>query len=307
MSVRIATIVFDGITALLLAAIPLYILELRKRWNDRGFVLKRRRRVFFAFVLGVVWLAVFYGSLVEPRLLFTRRYAVRLGDGGGKLVVAVVSDTHFGVFKGRQWADKIVSRVNETEPDVVLLAGDFSANDAGLEALAAFGGFRSRFGTFAVLGNYDYRVGAVDLRRRIESYGVEVLTNESLPLPAAGREVRLIGLDDLWYGSPDWDAALREVPDDALKIVLGHNPDLAPGAEAAGLDLLIAGHTHGGQVRLPVIGPLTRLPVMIGQRFDRGLFDFGPLRLFISPGAGETGARARLFCPPEISLLELDY
>jgi len=307
-SVRETTWLFDGITAFILAVIPLYFIELRRRIRAYK-ITDPAPYLFLAFLLGALWLTVAYGSFIEPRRLVVKDYAVALGDTGGELKIVVISDTHIGVFKHREWLEKIVRRVNALEPDLVVLDGDLVVNTAGLDALEPLRGLTSRLGSYAALGNFEYRVGAVDARRRIESFGVEVLTNESVPVRDAGgrRTVRLIGLDDYWYGDPDWEQALSEVRPNDLKILVGHNPDFAPKAETSGIDLLISGHTHGGQIRLPLIGPLTRLPIVIGQRFDRGLFDFGPLRLFVSPGAGESGARARLFCPPEISVLDVAF
>jgi len=300
----LVTLLFDGITAFLLAVIPLYFWDLRGRWPKIPF---RGRYVLVGAALALVWITVFYGSFIEPKLLAVRHYATSVGAGGDKMTVAVVSDPHLGVFKGRAWAEKVVRRTNELDPDIIVLAGDFVSNLAGLEDLEPLRGLRAKYGVYAVLGNIDYEIGAVDIRKHIESFGIEVLTNESVRLGDSGHEVRLIGLDDLKFGQPDWEAALAEVPAGALTILAAHNPDAVQRAETEGIDVVVAGHTHGGQICLPFIGPLTRLPTHIGQRFDRGLFDYGPVRLLISPGVGETGARARLFCPPEISVLEVAY
>ncbi|MFA6603778.1 MAG: metallophosphoesterase [Patescibacteria group bacterium] len=304
MSARVATWLFDGVTAVLLAAIPLYFWSLRGRWAK---IPLRGRYVLFAGALGFLWLAVFYGSFIEPKMLTVRTYEVSAGSGSDKISLAVVSDLHLGVYKGRAWTERVVRRINELKPDVILLAGDFAANQAGLEALEPFRDLRAKDGVYAVLGNIDYEIGGVDIRRRIESYGIEVLTNESVRLGDSEREVRLIGLDDLKYGHPDWEAALAEVPAGAFTILAAHNPNAVQRAETLGLDVVVSGHTHGGQIRLPFIGPLAPLPTRLGRRFDRGLFDYGPVSLLITPGAGETGTRARLLCPPEISVLEISY
>jgi len=93
----------------------------------------------------------------------------------------------------------------------------------------------------------------------------------------------------------------------AKKILLVHNPDATPLAETRGIDLVLAGHTHAGQIRLPYIGAVPHLPITIGQQFDKGYFPFGQTRLFITPGVGESTARARFFDPPEISLVTLTF
>jgi predicted MPP superfamily phosphohydrolase len=238
-------------------------------------------------------------------LLEVREYQATLGAGGRRLRIAVVGDFHLGYYRHRDWVEKIVIKINAADPDVVVLTGDFVSNAAGLDGLAPLKDLRSRFGSFAVLGNHDYRIGAVDVRRAIEGYNVEVLTNESVALDLGGQAVRLIGLDDLTYGRPLWMSALEDVAPDDVTILAVHNPDAAREAEVRGLDLVLAGHTHCGQVRLPFVGPVPQLPTTLGREFDCGLFTFGPTQLFITRGVGETGARARLFNRPEISVVDV--
>ncbi len=297
----------EALTALTLAVVPLYFLELGRRMRS-GKIINRGRYYLLAAGLAAVWLVVFYGSFIEPKFLTVKRYSVALDGGGhGRLSVAVISDTHLGAYKHRDWLARVVRRVNGLHPDLVILDGDIVTNAAGLQQLDPLQELKSAYGSFAALGNYDYHVGGVDVRKTVESFGVEVLTNESVPLDIAGRRLRLVGLDDYWFGDPDWNKAMSQVEPDAVKIVIAHNPDFAPMAEARGIDLTVAGHTHGGQIRLPGIGPLDKLPITIGQNFDMGLFSFGPMRLFITPGVGESGPRARLFDPPEVSVLNVDF
>jgi predicted MPP superfamily phosphohydrolase len=166
---------------------------------------------------------------------------------------------------------------------------------------------QSAHGTFAVLGNWDYKVGAVTVRRAVESHKTEVLTNESVVLGPPEAPFRLVGLDDLKYGTPDWEKALSEAQPGETLVVLAHNPDAASEAEVRGLPLVIAGHTHGGQIRLPFIGAVPPLPTKLGRRYDKGVLQLGPVTLFITPGVGESGPRARFFQPPEVSILKLTY
>lgn len=298
----IPSFILELIIALVLGVVPLYLLELGWRWKRMPY---RGRHVIVAALLVIVWSTVFYGSFIETRKLDVVRSDIVLGEEGKPLRIALLSDTHFGMFRHADWAQKLVETVNAQEPDVIVLAGDLVSNVAGMTAFTLFAGFESTYGTYAVLGNTDYRVGAVDVRHRIESYGIEVLTNESVSLDVEGTSVRLIGIDDMWYGIPNWDQAIAEVEDDAVTIVASHNPDAAPVAEFYGMDLVLAGHTHGGQIRLPYIGSIAKLPITIDQHFDEGLFNFGPTQLFITSGTGESGTRARLFNPPEIAILDV--
>ncbi len=295
---------FDLAIAAVLAGVPLLLFWLRSRPEHlRGTGVLAH----IAPLLVFGWLVVFYGSFVEPNLLVTREYAVHVGDGSRMLRIAVVSDTHLGYHHHEAWLRRVVHATNAVEPDLVLLAGDFVSNAAGMEQLAPLRDLRSEYGTFAVLGNWDYRVGAVDVRHAIERYGVEVLTNESIVLEVDGEPLRLIGLDDLWYGAPDWDAALTERKEGEATVLLAHEPDFVRAAEVHNIDLVVAGHTHGGQIRLPFIGPVGPLPTTLGRSFDQGLFSVGPTTLFITPGVGTSGTRARLFAPPEISLLTITF
>ena len=299
----ITTFVYDAIIAVIVGAVPvLFVVTLRRQRECKG-----TGPGPLGAVGALVWLVVVYGSFIEPRLLTVARHDVRLGDGGRTLTVALISDTHLGQYRHKEWLEKVVAAVNALKPDLVVIAGDIASTQTGITEMSSLRDLRSRFGAYAVLGNWDYQAGAVDVRMRIESEGVEVLTNESVALDVEGTEVRLIGLDDMRYGHPDIDEAMREVPDWTPTILLVHNPDAAPLAESRGIDLVLAGHTHAGQVRLPLIGPVPRLPTKLGQRVDEGLFFFGPTRLFITPGVGESGTRARLFNPPEISFLRITF
>lgn len=289
---------YDAIIALVAAAVPLYLGERRLRGKGFGF---------FGVALAAAWLIVMYGSFIAPRMLYVRRESVTIGDGERTLRIAVISDMHFGFYRHAEWAERLTAETNALKPDVVVLAGDLVSTMSGTAAFKPFRGLHARLGTYAVLGNWDYGVGAVDVRKAIESTGAEVLTNEAATLDIDGQKVALIGIDDVRYGHPDWDAAFSGALQDVKKIVLVHNPDGAGPAEVRGADLMIAGHTHCGQVRLPLIGSLAPLPTSIDNKFDCGLFSYGRLPFFITAGAGESGPRARLFDPPEIALLEVRF
>ncbi|HTK04194.1 MAG TPA: metallophosphoesterase [Candidatus Eisenbacteria bacterium] len=299
----IETLVFDSLIAFVVGAVPVYFaVAVRRQREGKG-----TGPGILGAVGALVWIVVVYGSFIEPRMLEVRRYDLNIGDGGRTLTVALISDTHLGQYRHEEWLRTVVDRVDALAPDVVLIAGDVVSNAVGIGELGPLRGLKSRYGSYAVLGNWDYQAGAVDARKAIEAQGVEVLTNESVPIAADGGGVRLAGLDDVRYGKPDIDAALAEVPPGTPTILLVHNPDAAPLAESRGINLVLAGHTHAGQVRLPLVGPVPKMPIRIGQQFDKGLFYFGPTRLFITPGVGESGTRARLFNPPEISFLRITY
>lgn len=165
--------------------------------------------------------------------------------------------------------------------------------------------FRGKRGQYAVLGNHDYfygrRPAVVETLGRA---GWQVLRNRSLPLPATGGRVWMVGVDDPVTGRDDLAAALEEVPRDAVRLALTHTPDLVAGLQPGQVDLLLAGHTHGGQVVLPLLGPPatnTQLPA----RYAAGLFNYRGTMLEVTRGVGVVQPYYRLNCPPEIALLTL--
>ena len=298
------SLAYDLIIAAIVGGIPTYF----------AYTWKHRKPVTpLHLALGAVLVVVAYGSFVEPRMLVVVDYAADIAPATAApaekhtMTIAVISDMHLGTYRHAEWITRVVAAANARHPDMVLLAGDLASEEAGIAGFKPLADLESRYGTFAVLGNWDYRVGAVTVRRAIESQKVEVLTNESVLLGPPDAPLRLAGLDDLKYGKPDWDAALAEAKAGEPVVMLAHNPDAAYQAEVRGVPMVIAGHTHGGQIRLPFIGAVPPLPTKLGHDFDRGVLHMGPVTLFITPGVGESGPRARFLQPPEVSILHLTY
>jgi hypothetical protein len=302
---QLTVLIFDLTIAIVTVTIPvwLYFFWRRRRWPTWP----KWARVMLTAVLAVGWLLVVYGSFVEPRELRVTEYRLDVRPDKSAVArtlrLAIVSDTHLGLYKGRAWADRVVAKLNGLSPDAVLMAGDFVSSESGYPDLAAFGNLRAPLGAYAVLGNWDYHVGAVDVRRTLGSYGVRTLVNRSVELNG----LPVVGIDGLIYGNPDWDKALAGVDASRPWLALVHNPDGALWASRLGASVVVAGHTHGGQLRLPFIGSLPQLPIRLGQGYDFGVFDFYGSQLLITSGAGESGARSRLLRPPEVVLLELTY
>ncbi len=294
-------LVFDLIIALVVGVVPVwFVLSRKKGWGP------------LHILVAIAWVVVVYGSFIEPRFLVVKKYSVDVRPLGAPastrtLDLVVISDTHLGKYRHIEWMREVVDKVNALHPDAVLLAGDLATTIAGVDGFAPLRDIQSRFGVYAALGNWDYRAGAVDVRKALGSYGVKTLVNRSVPLEKDGQMFRLIGVDDIQYGKPDWNAALADVASGDIPILLVHNPDAVHEAEVHGIPLVIAGHTHGGQIRFPYLGPVPKIPTKLGNHFDRGAFAVGTVNLFITPGIGESGPRARFLQPPEISFLHVIY
>lgn len=274
--------------------------------------------LFFAW-LSIVWsplallpLAVLlYGSFIEPRLLLVKRYSI--GKGERTITIAFISDIHVGPYKGSTWVRELARRTNELSPDLVLLGGDFLHKSAAdLPKLEPLKTFKAPLGVFAILGNHDEFKAEAETREWFANSGLSMLINSSTVLDHAGGKIALAGADDDWYAQADLEAAFRGISPDTPLIAMLHNPDLVPPSvallkERSASTLFISGHTHAGQIRLPLIGSVMPLPHHLGRSYDRGVFKFGETTLVIGSGTGESGPRARLLCPPEIVLVTMHY
>jgi uncharacterized protein len=152
-----------------------------------------------------------------------------------------------------------------------------------------------------VPGNHDYMEGMEAITSELASIGIPMLLNEHRRLEWRGGELWLLGVDDVWEGVADLSAALEGVPESGWKLLLSHVPDFVDEAAKHGIDLQLSGHTHGGHLRLPVIGPFT-LP-RYGVRYPYGLLQVGGTRLYVTGGLA--GIPLRFYCPPEATIITL--
>jgi predicted MPP superfamily phosphohydrolase len=227
------------------------------------------------------------------------------------LSIAVVSDLHVGSpFNGVEKLERIVAETQKAEPDLVLLAGDYVIQGVrgGLfvapEIIGAeLGELTAPLGVFAVLGNHDWWLDGPRVQQAFEKSGIEVLENRAVELRRGDCAFWLGGIGDYWEGRPDVDRTLENVPPDAAALVLTHNPDVFPEVPDR-VALTIAGHTHGGQVRVPLVGRPV-VPSIHGERYAIGTIVEGDRHLFVTPGVGTSILPVRFLVPPEISLLEI--
>lgn len=257
--------------------------------------------------LAVLW----WGSFIEPRLLVVRRYEI--GKGERAVRIAFISDVHVGPYKGARWSGRLVRRTLSLAPDVILLGGDLLYEKArDLPKLDPFKRLKAPLGVYAILGNHDEWKASVEAHAWLAASGLTGLENRSVRVEKDGIGIAFAGAEDDWYEDTDLEAAFNGIAPDDLAVVMLHNPDLAPPAaellkDRPGPTVFLSGHTHGGQLRLPFLGSIPPLPHHLGREYDRGLFVFGGIPLVLGAGAGESGPRARLFCPPEIVLVTVRF
>jgi len=260
-----------------------------------------------AFVLVFVWMRV-----AEPRIVTTTEVTVKsehlpaLADG---VRVAQFSDTHFGFDYDTDRFARAVEKINEFSPHIVVFTGDlfeeyekFPADEDAIIALLS--AIRATHGKYAVLGNHDYGREADDESVRVlEAGGFTVLRNESVELTLLG--ITLTGVDDVMFGDgAAYDFA--SLAGDTYNLVLCHEPDVFEKAATYSVDLMLSGHTHGGQVRLPLAGELILPPY--GQQYPMGEYAARNVRgsqLFVSRGLGASKMPIRFLCAPEVALVTL--
>ncbi len=294
-------------------------------WTAGSKAVRYAKTIMIA-LLAIAWLVIFYGSFIEPRIIVINRTTIDLPHKNNSvgaeskrsfLNVALISDFHLGPYKQRGFVERAVKKLIVLKPDIVVMAGDFVLEEerAPVEWFEPFRELTAQIPTFAVVGNHEYTDGYVlrskeaqarssHIVKTLEKNGVRVLINEGA---IVGR-FSILGVDDVWTWRVNIAKALTSIGGkNHPLIVVAHNPDIIQKAQKMGADLVLAGHTHGGQIRLPFWGPVPQIPTRLGNRYDRGLFQFGATQMFITSGIGETGPRARLFVPPEIAMLTIKY
>jgi predicted MPP superfamily phosphohydrolase len=221
------------------------------------------------------------------------------------LRVVQISDIHHGLFLPQEWLAEAVHQTNRLNADIVVLTGDFvSYSRANIEPAAEIlSRLRARHGVLAVLGNHDFRVGADAMASALRRQRIEVLRNQHITLQFGGASVYVAGVDDYGYGA-DVRRAVRGIPRDAATILLAHNPRIISLAARHDVSLVLSGHTHGGQVNLPLLGTVYgRSPERL--RYKIGWDRLGTTQIYVSRGIGTIVLPWRLRCPAEITHLEL--
>ncbi len=273
-----------------------------------------KRKGALAAALGLPPLLALWAFVVEPASLEVNRHELTLPlwpPGQDGLVIALLSDLHVGSpFNGTGKLEKIVARVNQARPHVVLLAGDYMTSGVrGGELVppettaSLLARIEAPLGVFAVLGNHDHWYDGPRVRRAFESAGIRVLQNESVRVQGKGFDFRLVGIGDLWEEQPDVGAILEGLPEEVPAIAFTHNPDLFP-VITDRVALTLAGHTHGGQVDFPLLGAPV-VPSRFGERYARGHVVEDGRHLFVTSGLGTSILPVRFRVPPEIAILRI--
>jgi len=255
------------------------------------------------FLLGVALIA--WGVFAEPRRLAVRKYRVALAAHPEAWVrIVFMSDMHAGGFRKRSWYGRVALEANSLGADLAIWGGDMVAERAEPVAdLKPLASVTAHLGRYFVLGNHDYLDDPTLVRRTVAEWGITDLTNSSIALRKDGRAFEITVIDDCWHGRPIVPPfrSSKDVP----HVTIAHEPDAALDFREGDTDLILSGHTHGGQIRLPFIGSIIKIPSILGRKADEGRKVVNGVPVIVSEGLAETDLRSRLFCPPELMVVDI--
>jgi len=276
----------------------------------------KKKKRFSIEILFLLFVSLFFiwMRFLEPNLLLIKNY--NFGDNNLKnqLKIVVISDIHIGIYNKQILLERAVTKIKKIKPDLILIPGDFVyfADKNRMEDY--FSSLKEiNIPKLAVLGNHDYDKEGSEvsqiIKSSLEKNGVLMIDNKIKILEINGQKIEFIGLEDIWVASPDYSILARDDSSDISFIfLLSHNPDSVYELEDVEnnkkIDLMISGHTHAGQIRLPI---LYKKIIPSEYDFDKGFYNINNINLFVTPGIGNVALPFRLFNPPEISVINISY
>jgi len=290
--------------------------------RGRHQVRNRHRRRWLIFLIVLILLLLCY-PFIEARLLQTERKTLKADDlplEANNLHIVYLSDIHYGFWFSDGDLGRLVAKINNLRPDLVLFGGDYATdNQTAVEffhALQRHGTLHSRYGIFGVIGETDRGDSdftCTQLTEAMANAGVTPLLNVSVPVNIVSRKIFIAGVDDYLVGNPDLKAVSRSVSAGDYVIFLSHNPSIIPDAQLSTdksgnlgwFDLGLFGHTHGGQMLF--LSSLLGLDEDVPDRYKSGWLKENRVDLLISRGVGTSGWPGRLFCFPQIHYITVTY
>ncbi len=317
---------FDILIILLITitALPAVILLYSRKKRKGSWENKHKNlSLFFSILLLLSTVIIFYGSFIEPNLIITNYQTIDLDKINSPIKIALVADFQVGNSKKEKYVQKVANRILELKPDLVFIVGDivdnefYEKNEA--KYLSPMAEVAKTIPIYAIHGNHEYGIGggksindpkyrtgdvSEETKQIVESFGIKYLVNELQEIEVNEQKFYLFGGDSIWADKLDY-SVLEKRTEDISTITLIHNPLAVFQAYKYNIDLMLSGHTHGGQVRLPFVGPLGRVDDILPAEWYQGLNEFEGMKFFVTSGIGESGTRARLFNPPEIVMLTI--
>ena len=264
---------------------------------------------FFMWTYATGLVVCGYGCTARRWFFVTRKVEIPVRGLSPELdgyTIAQLSDLHIGAFTPLWWGKRWVEAANAAQADLVVVTGDMVTSGVAFhEDIAELvGGLRAKDGTYVIMGNHDYFGEGEPLVSLLRGRGAHVLRNQGVVLEHAGGRLYLAGMDDTWTKRANLDASLAARPEGVPTVLLAHDPDRFPHAVKRNVEVMLSGHTHGGQIAMPFLGRLINAS-KLAHRYHVGLYEDGDSTLYVHPGLGTTGPPMRLGVAPVIALIKL--
>lgn len=276
---------------------------------------RRRAIVVLSTVILLLMTGIIWSIFIEPGRLVINSTTINIPRWHPEhkgLKIAVLTDLHVGSpFNDLARLKEIVALTNAQQPDLIVLLGDYLiggiTGGAFIEPEPIAQGLKdlhAQIGVFAVLGNHDWAIDGERVRKALQDVNITVLENDAVRITSNNKDLWIAGVADAWTRKVDIPKILAKIDDKNPVLLLTHNPDIFPKTDSR-IDLVLAGHTHGGQVSLPIIGSPV-VPSHFGQRYAKGLVNEKDHQIFISSGIGTSIFPIRFCVPPEIAVLQIE-
>lgn len=276
---------------------------------ERMANMKLLRRLFFTVltICLLVGALAFYAIKIEPYRLHINTYQMETNKFIEEVSIVQISDIQIGDHYPEKELQKLVTKINELQPDIVVFTGDLYENYAAYgkqdSVIAILQQIQTVYGKYAIYGNRDYGGGAIRVYKGVmEESGFQVLVNEGVHIALNNQESIFIGgLDDSLFSSPYIDLVTKDLQKQEAKytILLTHEPDVIDNYKDYPFDLVLAGHSHGGQVKIPFFGGIV---TSLAKKYTNGFYDINDtMQLYVNTGIGTSRYPIRFMVPPEIT------
>ena len=256
-------------------------------------------------LLSVFFISI-YCFIIEPKRLKITRYSIKDNQLNG-LKIVFISDLHLRI-NHKKRLEKLIDTINKQNADIVLSAGDYiflhHINKTLPIAIIAqnLSKIKSKYGFYTVLGNHDGKGFQSEIINEFQKYNIPILKNTNIKIEDSERTIYIAGLEDLQTGKPNIFKALKNT--NAPIILLMHNPDIFQFVPEQ-VNITLAGHTHGGQIRLPFIGAVI-IPSKYKNKYGYGLINEGDKKMIVTNGIGNSVLDVRFNCIPEIVVIDFE-
>lgn len=256
----------------------------------------------------------YYAGQIEPKQLQINHFIIRknaIPASFHDFKIVQFSDTHLGFQYDLIQLSSLVEKINQQKPDIIFFTGDLMDEPnryaEGNQIISILKNLHAPFGKFSIYGNHDHGGYGSEIYKSImDQSGFTLLQNSHKKVKLLDNSsIYIIGIDDAMLGRPDIQEAIFSVPEDSFKILLSHAPDIADQASYFPIHLQLSGHSHGGQIKIPFIGPLVKPP--FAEKYNEGFYEIGetPLTLYVNRGIGTTRLPFRFLSKPELSVFTL--